>query len=228
MFTPGTKYEPIPLPDRLEVPVEEMRRRAKTFFDDMCARHTVRDYSPQSVPRDIIEEAIRTAGRAPSGANYQPWHFVAVADAGLKRRIREAAEDEERAFYTGRAGDEWLHALEPIGTNHEKPFLETAPWIIVVFAQRYGVDAAKKTFKNYYVAESVGIATGFLITALHNARLATLVHTPNPMKFLNELCARPANEKPYAIIVTGYAGADAMIPKAATNKKPLEEIVSFL
>ncbi|WP_193367376.1 nitroreductase family protein [Pelagibius marinus] len=221
-------YDPIPLPDRREFSDAEMAERARSFLAEMKTRHTLRDFTDQPVPRQIIEDCLRAAGTAPSGANHQPWHFVAVADAAVKKRIREAAEAEEKTFYAGKAGQEWLQDLAPLGTDAEKPFLESAPWLIVIFAERYRVDADHKIGKNYYIGESVGIATGMLITALHCAGLATLTHTPNPMRFLNEICGRPENEKPYMILVAGHAAENATVPRHAKVKKPLEEIATFL
>lgn len=221
-------YEPIPLPDRRHFDDTEMARRARNFLAEMKTRHTVRDFAPTPVPRQVIEDCLRTAGTAPSGANRQPWHFVAVADPAVKKRIREAAEAEEKSFYAGKGGQEWLRELAPLGTNAEKPFLETAPWLIVVFAERYRVEADHQLAKNYYIGESVGIATGLLITALHCAGLATLTHTPNPMRFLNEICGRPENEKPYMILVAGHAAEAATVPRHAKEKKPLAEIATFL
>ena len=205
---------------------DDMLRAADGFYDLMRKRHSVRDFSARVVPRDIIENCIRAAGTAPSGANHQPWHFVAIADPALKHRIREAAEAEERRFYAGAAGDEWLKALEPIGTAADKPHLDIAPWLIVVFAQRFGHFQDGRKFKNYYVPESVGIATGVLLTALHHAGLASLTHTPNPMKFLNQLLARPAHEKPVMIIAVGHPSEDATVPAVAKIKKPLPEILT--
>ncbi len=205
---------------------DEMQRRAEAFYADIRRRRTVRDFADGAVPRPVIDTCIRAAGTAPSGANMQPWHFAVVGDAGLKRRIREAAEAEERAFYGGRASDEWLAALAPLGTTADKPFLETAPWLIVVFQQTYGLDAAGERVKHYYVQESVGIATGFLIAALHHAGLATLTHTPSPMKFLREVLGRPVNERATMILVTGYPAADAKVP--AITKKPIDEIATFV
>ncbi len=219
-------YEAIPLPDRADFPDAEAADEAARFYARMKTRHTVRDFSDRAVPRGVIETCVRTAGAAPSGANHQPWRFVAVANPALKRAIREAAEKEEEAFYAGAAGDEWLKALEPIGTDARKPHLEIAPWLIVVFAQRWGFFDDGTRFKNYYVPESVGIATGFLIAALHHAGLVALTHTPNPMKFLNGLLGRPESEKPTMIIAVGHPAADAAIPKAAKIKKPLDEILS--
>ena len=221
-------YQPVPLPDYRELPQDEMRRRARDFHEAMRTRHTVRDFSDRAVPRDIIETCLLTAGRAPSGANHQPWHFSVVADPARKRRIRVAAEEEERAFYAGKAGAEWLQALGPLGTDPDKPFLELAPWLIVIFGERRSRSADGVLRKNYYVPESVSIATGFLIAALHQAGLATLTHTPAPMGFLNEICGRPEGDKPYILLVTGYPAADATIPAYALDKKPLEAIATFL
>ncbi|MCZ8133458.1 MAG: nitroreductase family protein, partial [Rhodobacteraceae bacterium] len=177
-------------------------------------------------PREVIETCIRTAGTAPSGANHQPWHFVAISDPALKARIRDGAEEEERAFYAGAAGDEWLAALEPIGTGVSKPHLTDAPWLIVVFAQRYGVTHDGTRYKNYYVPESVGLATGFLIAALHHAGLVCLEHTPNPMKFLGPLLGRPDHEKPVMILPVGWPAEDATVPAVAKRKKPLDAILT--
>ena len=228
MNSTDTRYTPIPLPDFVERPQAEMLARAGAFYEKIRRRHTVRDFSTRAVPREIVEQCLRAAGTAPSGANHQPWHFAVIADASRKRRIREAAEEEERAFYSGRAGKEWLEALAPLGTDADKSFLEAAPWLICIFGSRRSVGAGGKLRKNYYVAESVGIATGFLIAALHEAGLATLTHTPNPMGFLNEICGRPETDKPYILLVTGYPAAGATIPLHATCKKPLEAIASFL
>lgn len=220
-------FEPIPLPDYAEKPLETMRQEAERFLGIMRQRHTVREFSARPVPRDIIETCLRTAGTAPSGANHQPWHFAVIGDPAIKSRIRREAEIEEQAFYAGKAGEEWLGALRPLGTDQDKPFLEIAPWLIAIFGARNSVSADGVTRKNYYVPESVSIATGFLIAALHQAGLATLTHTPSPMGFLNEICQRPANEKPYILLVTGYPAENAHIPRYATEKKPLEEISSF-
>ena len=219
-------YEPLPLPHRRELGDAEALAAVEAFRDVMRQRHTVRDYETRAVPEEVIAAAIETAGRAPSGANQQPWHFAAVADPAMKAKIRAAAEEEERQFYDGGAGDAWLAALEPIGTDASKPHLTDAPWLIVVFAQRYGVNPDGSRRKHYYVPESVGIATGFLIAALHAAGLSMLTHTPNPMKFLNGLLDRPENEKPVMILTVGHAARDATVPKAATIKKPIEEIMS--
>lgn len=218
-------YQPLPLPDWVQMPDAEALAAVSRFRDYMRKRHSVRDYSTRPVPEAIIAAAIAAAGTAPSGANQQPWHFVAIADPQMKARIREAAE-EERGFYAGGAGDAWLAALEPIGTGAEKPHLTDAPWLIVVFAQRYGVAPDGARIKHYYVPESVGIAMGMLITALHTAGLVCLEHTPNPMKFLGALCGRPANEKPVMILPVGYPGDDATVPRVAKLKKSLDEILS--
>jgi iodotyrosine deiodinase len=217
-------YQALPLPDR--VARADALGSAEAFLAFMRQRHSVRQFAATPVPEAVIAACIAAAGTAPSGANHQPWHFVAIADAGMKAAVRAGAEEEERAFYAGGAGDEWLAALEPIGTGVAKPHLTDAPWLIVVFAQRYGVTEDGARYKNYYVPESVGIATGFLIAALHHAGLVCLEHTPNPMKFLNDLCARPAHEKPVMIIPVGYPAADATVPAVAKRKKTLETIMS--
>lgn len=228
MFSRSTlSYEATPLPDRSSMSDEEMIRAAAAFYEAMRKRHSVREFTDRPVPRDVIENCIRTAGSAPSGANHQPWHFVAIQDPPIKHKIRLAAEEEEKAFYAGGGGDEWIKALEPIGTGPEKPHLDIAPWLIVIFAQRYGEFEDGTRYKNYYVNESVGIATGFLLAALHQAGLVTLTHTPNPMKFLNGLLKRPASEKPVMIIPVGHPAEDATVPAAAKLKKPLEEILSI-
>lgn len=214
------------LADFDERSIGEMRSRAQAFLDEISRRHTIRDYRSDPIPRDIIETCIAAAGRAPSGANHQPWHFAVVGDPALKKEIRAAAEEEERAFYAGRAGDEWLEALRPLGTNPEKPFLETAPWLIAVFAQRRGGIEPGDSFKNYYVNESVGIACGFLLAALHHAGLTTLTHTPNPMTFLTRTLNRPATEKPYLLVVAGRPAVDAAIPLHALKKKKLADIMT--
>jgi nitroreductase len=205
-----------------------MRARAAEFYGYMRKRHTVRDFAPRPVPRDIIEQCLLAAGTAPNGANHQPWHFAVIGDGAIKKKIREAAEAEERAFYEGRAGEEWLAALKPLGTDPNKPFLETAPWLICIFGERKSRSADGQLRKNYYVPESVSIAAGFLIVALHQAGLVALTHTPNPMGFLNEICGRPASDKPYLLMVVGYPAEDATIPAHALEKKSLEEIATFL
>lgn len=209
-----------------ELPPDEMIRRAEAFREEMARRRSVRDFSDRPVPRQVIARAVRAAATAPSGANRQPWHFAVVSDPGVKSRIREAAEAEERKFYEERATDEWLEALEALGTGPEKPFLEEAPYLIAVFARSYDVDEAGDKVKNYYVQESVGIATGILITALHHSGLATLTHTPSPMGFLNDVLGRPDNERPFLLLVVGYPAADAEVPDI--GRKPPGEICSWI
>jgi len=214
----------VPLEGYVHRAPAEMTARSEAILATLKTRRTIRDFSSDPVPREIIEVCIKAAGTAPSGANQQPWHFVAISDATAKRRIREAAEEEERAFYGGKAPDEWLDALAPLGTDADKPFLETAPWLIAAFAQRRGEDGEK----NYYVSESVGIAVGMLITALHSAGLGTLTHTPAPMGFLNEICERPDTEKPFVLMVVGYPAEGATIPEHALSKKSLDQISTFI
>ncbi len=215
----------IPLSQYQVFPVERMRQRAREFYEHLKTRRTVREFSEREVPREIIEECLLTAGTAPSGANQQPWHFAVVTDAAIKKKIREAAEEEERAFYSGRAPDDWLEALSHLGTDEHKPFLEIAPYLIVVFAQNYGVKSDGGTVKHYYVSESVGLATGMLIAAIHNAGLVSLTHTPSPMKFLTDILDRPSNERPFLILVVGYPADDVKVPEI--TKKTLDEIASF-
>lgn len=227
MYRKGeVKYEALALPDRVQLSDADALAAAESFRNYMKKRHSVRQYSSQPVPEALITACIEAAATAPSGANHQPWHFVAISDPQMKARIRDAAEEEERDFYAGGAGDEWLAALEPIGTGAEKPHLTDAPWLIVVFAQRYGVTDDGTRYKNYYVPESVGIATGMLITALHHAGLVCLEHTPNPMKFLPEMCGRPAHEKGVMILPVGYPARDATVPAVAKRKKPLAEVMT--
>ena len=209
-----------------EYPESEMQQRAEIFHILMQKRRTVRDFSNRSVPQSLIETCIRTANTAPSGANKQPWHFVAVSDPNIKCQIREAAEKEEREFYTQRAPQHWLDDLEPLGTDANKPFLETAPYLITIFAQRFGQTDHGDRDHHYYVTESVGITTGLLITALHNAGLATLTHTPSPMKFLNTILNRPENERPFLLLVVGYPTLNAQVPDI--QRKSLEDIATFL
>lgn len=204
---------------------ERMEARARDFAAEMRTRRTVRHFAPSPVPRSVIEACLDAAGAAPSGANRQPWHFVAVSDPEVKRRIREAAEREEEAFYGGRAPREWLDALAPLGTDAQKPFLEDAPWLIAVFAQSWGLDEAGDRIRNYYVTESVGLATGFLLAALHRAGLGTLTHTPSPMRFLGEVLGRPDNERPFLLVVTGHPADDARVP--ILRKKSLEAYTEF-
>jgi nitroreductase len=221
-------YRPVPLPDYREIPIETMRANADAFYRDMLTRHTVREFSSRPVPRDIIETCVMAAGTAPNGANHQPWHFAVIGDPTVKKRIRAAAEVEERAFYAGRAGEEWLKALAPLGTDESKPFLEEAPWLICIFGERRSRSADGVVRKNYYVPESVSIAAGLLITAVHRAGLVALTHTPNPMSFLNEICGRDPHDKPYILMVVGYPKEGATIPAHALEKKPLAEIATFL
>jgi nitroreductase len=216
----------IPLAGYAEPDVDEMRRRIGEFYTGIARRRTVREFSDRPVPRDVIETALLAANTAPSGANLQPWHFVVVSGAKTKKRIREAAEAEEREFYEHRASPEWLAALEPLGTDSNKPFLETAPYLIAVFLQKYGQLADGRKVKHYYPTESTGIATGILITALHHAGLATLTHTPSPMGFLNEILGRPKSERPFLLLVVGYPAAGARVPDI--RRKSLQEFASFV
>ncbi len=213
------------LPDLTD---EERVARARAFHEQISKRRTCRMFSDAPVPREVIEEAILAAGTAPSGANHQPWHFAVVSTPELRHRIRLAAEEEERAFYAGKAGQEWLDALAPLGTDEDKPYLDIAPWHIVVFGQRRGGIEAGESKTNYYVTESVGIACGFLLGGLHAAGLATLTHTPSPMGFLRDLCGRPAGEKPLMVIVAGLPAPDAVVPLHALRKKTLKQISSWL
>ncbi len=221
-----SKYPTISLDQYREYPVEEMRKRLNDFYADINRRRTVRDFSDRPVPRDIIETALKAANTAPSGANLQPWHFAVVSGPETKRRIREAAEAEEREFYAHRASPEWLGALEPLGTDEHKPFLETAPYLIAVFLQKFGGLPDGRKVKHYYPHESTGLATGILITALHTAGLATLTHTPSPMKFLNDILGRPKSERPFLLLVVGYPADDARVPDI--SRKSLEEFASFI
>lgn len=216
-FIPHEAYE--------KYPVDEMKERARSFYKDMKRRRTVREFSDRDVPREIIEDCIKAAGTAPSGANMQPWHFSVVSDPEVKKTIREAAEEEEKKFYEERATEEWLEALAPLGTDPDKPFLEEAPYLIAIFSQSYGINKKGEKEKHYYVKESVGIATGMLITAIHNAGLASLTHTPSPMGFLNEILDRPDNERPFLLLVVGYPKEDVKVPDI--SKKPLDEIATF-
>ena len=218
-----TEHRFVPLGGYREYPVEEMRRRAADFYGELNRRRSVRDFSDRPLPREVLDDCLRTAGTAPSGAHRQPWHFVVVRDPGLKRRIREGAEEEEREFYARRAPAEWLEVLAPLGTDAHKPFLETAPALIVVFAEAYGFAEDGSKTKNYYVMESVGIAVGMLLSALHNAGLATLTHTPSPMKFLREILDRPVNETPFVLIPVGYPAKGAKVPDL--ERKSLREIL---
>ena len=221
-----TKSNFIPYSTYQEYPLEEMRERAREFREELQRRRSIRTFSTRPVPREIIEECLRAAGTAPNGANMQPWHFVVVSDPDVKKKIREGAELEEREFYERRAPEEWLEALAPLGTDWHKPFLEDAPYLIVIFGLSNTMlpDGTKR--KNYYVTESVGIATGMLITALHHAGLASLTHTPSPMAFLNNILKRPANERPFLVLVVGYPADGTTVPDI--SKKSLDEIASFL
>lgn len=212
--------------DFTPLPETEMRQRAAAFYEQLRRRRSVRDFSPRPVPADVIENCLRAAGVAPSGANMQPWHFVVIQDPTIKQRIREAAEEEERAFYSQRASEEWLNALAPLGTDANKPFLETAPCLIAIFAQSYHLDETGQKQLHYYVNESVGIATGFLIAALHHAGLACLTHTPSPMRFLNEILQRPNHERPFLLLVVGFPAEDARVP--VITKKELAMFTTFL
>ncbi len=217
----------VPLSGYHEYPVEEMAQRARDFHADLRRRRTVRDFSRRPVPREIIDACLEAATTAPSGANLQPWHFVVVGSAAAKKRIRVAAEEEERHFYHHRAPRAWLDALAPLGTDERKPFLENAPWLIAIFVQKYGRLEDGRKVKHYYPVESVGLATGILITALHMAGLATLTHTPNPMKFLNEILGRPKDaERPFLLLVVGYPEEGTMVPDI--GRKPLSEVVSYV
>lgn len=216
----------VPLSTYQEYEVPEMIQRAEAFYEAIRRRRTVRDFSSRPVPLSVIESCLRAAGTAPNGANLQPWHFVVVSDPALKREIRLAAEEEEQEFYERRAPAEWLEALSHLGTDAHKPFLETAPYLIAIFAQSFGLLPDGRRVKHYYVQESVGIATGFLIAALHHAGLATLTHTPSPMGFLNRILSRPEHERPYLLLVVGYPAGNAQVP--AITKKALSEIATFL
>ncbi len=205
--------------------LEDMRQRARSLYEEMSGRRSVRSFSPDPVPKDLIEWAIRTAVTAPSGAHRQPWRFVAVSDPELKRGIRAAAEKEEYQTYHGRMSDEWRSALEPLGTTWEKPFLETAPWLVVCFAESYALDHQGQRIKNYYVSESVGIACGLFIAAVHFMGLVTLPHTPSPMGFLGELLKRPSSERPFVLFPVGFPAADATVPDL--KRKPLSDVAEW-
>lgn len=221
-------HETLPYDQWIERSPEEMAVLASQFYEDVNRRRTTRYFSERPVPRGVIEICLLAAGTAPSGANHQPWHFTVIESADIKKKVREAAEEEERVFYRQKAPQEWLDALAPLGTDEEKPFLETAPYLIAIFSQKRGGPNPGDMKKNYYVNESVGIATGILITALHHAGLATLTHTPAPMNFLNDICGRPESEKPFLILVVGYPAPDATVPVAGKVKKPLEQISTWL
>ncbi|NVD38144.1 nitroreductase family protein [Ensifer sp. HO-A22] len=221
-------HETLPYDQWIERSPEEMAERAEQFYEDVNRRRTTRYFSERPVPRGVIETCLLAAGTAPSGANHQPWHFAVIESAEIKAKVREAAEEEERVFYQQKAPQEWLDALAPLGTDEEKPFLETAPYLITIFSQKRGGPNPGDMKKNYYINESVGIATGILITALHHAGLATLTHTPAPMNFLNDICGRPDSEKPFLILVVGYPAPDATVPVAGKVKKPLDQISTWL
>ncbi len=221
-------YPKLPYPTLTALSDAERIDRATTAYEQLRTRRTCREFSPDPIPREVIEQALLAAGTAPSGANHQPWHFAVVSSADKRREIRRGAEEEERAFYAGKAGKEWLEALAPLGTDDNKPFLEIAPWLIVVFGQRRGGLDPTDHRQNYYVTESVGIAAGLLLATLHDAGLATLTHTPAPMKFLNAICQRPSDEKPLMLIVVGHPAQGATVPVHATRRKPLEQIASWL
>lgn len=216
----------VSLSEYKEYSVDEMKKRSEVFLKEMKRRRTVRSYSDKPVPREIIENCLLAAGSAPSGANQQPWHFVVVSDPAVKKQIREDAERQEYEFYHSRAPQEWRDALEHLGTDENKPFLETAPYLIVIFAQSFGILSDGEKIKHYYVTESVGIATGMLITAVHNAGLVSLTHTPSPMNFLGKILGRPENERAYLILVVGYPADGVTVP--VIRKKSLEEISSFI
>lgn len=218
----------VPLEGYAELTEEQMRQRSQSVLNRLKMRRTIRDFSDKPVPKDVIETCLKVAGTAPSGANHQPWFFVAISNPDIKKQIRIAAEAEEAEFYAGRASNEWLEALTPLGTDEHKPFLETAPWLIAVFAQRRGGEQTGQDKKNYYVTESVGLATGMLITALHAAGLGTLTHTPAPMGFLREICGRPDSEKPFVLLVVGHPAEGATVPKHALVKKELADITTFI
>ncbi len=220
------RHPTVPLDGYREYPPDEMRARVRAFFEDVNRRRSVREFSDREVPLDIIETALKAASTAPSGANLQPWHFVVVSGPETTKKIREAAEAEEREFYEHRASEEWLAALEPLGTDANKPFLETAPYLIAVFLQKYGELPDGRKVKHYYPVESTGLACGILITALHQAGLATLTHTPSPMRFLNEILDRPKNERPFLLLVVGYPAEDAEVPDI--ERKNLEEFTTFI
>ncbi len=219
------KYNFIPLHNFKEYSPKEMIKRSEKFYSQIKQRRTVRDFSDKPVSKEVIENCIRAAGTAPSGANLQPWHFVVVSDPKIKKQIRIAAEEEEKEFYTNRAPKEWLDALAPLGTDEHKPFLEKAPHLIAIFSKSYDLLPDGRKVKQYYSQESVGIACGILITAIHNVGLVSLTHTPSPMNFLNEILGRPNNERPFLLLVVGYPAKDAKVPDI--KKKKLSEIVTF-
>lgn len=221
-------HDSSPLTDYLEYSPQEMLKRSEHFYHEIKRRHSVRSFSDRPVAKEVIENCIKAAGTAPSGANHQPWHFVAISDPTIKQQIREQAETHEKSFYQGRAGEEWLDALKPLGTDDNKPYLTHAPWLIAIFSEKKGGIHAEDKNTNYYVHESVGIATGFLINALHSSGLVTLTHTPKPMSFLSKICNRGENDRAYMLLIVGYPADDASIPHHAQVKKSINEICTFL
>jgi nitroreductase len=221
-------HDSSPLTDYIEYPIDEMLQRSNDFYQAIKRRHSVRSFSDREVARTVIENCIKAAGTAPSGANHQPWHFVAISDAATKKQIRQQAEIHESNFYQGRAGEEWLDALKPLGTDANKPYLEHAPWLIAIFSEKKGGLTVEDKQTNYYVHESVGIATGFLINALHSSGLVTLTHTPKPMSFLSKICGRNDNSRPYMLLIAGYPSENATVPHHAKTKKSLDDIATFL
>jgi iodotyrosine deiodinase len=217
-----------PLSDYIEYTPDEMLQRSAEFYENIKRRHSIRSFSDRSVAKEIIKNCIKAAGTAPSGANHQPWHFVAINNIDVKKQIRQQAEIHESNFYQGRASEEWLDALKPLGTDAKKPYLENAPWLIAVFSEKKGGVTTEDKNTNYYVHESVGIATGFLINALHSSGLVTLTHTPKPMSFLSKICGRDDNSRPYMLLIVGYPSENATIPDHATTKKALKDIATFL
>ena len=221
-------YPQLPYPALPVLTDAERLARARASYERLRTRRTCRFFTDAPVPRRVIEQAILAAGTAPSGANHQPWHFAAISSLEAKREVRRLAEEEEREFYAGKASDEWLEALAPLGTDDVKPYLETAPWLIAVFGQRRGGPNPGDNRQNYYVTESVGIAVGLLLATLHEAGLATLTHTPAPMKFLNAICQRPSDEKPMMLVVVGPPAPDATVPAHAVQRKPIGAISSWI
>ena len=222
------EHDASPLTDFIEYTPEDMLNRSADFYNNIKRRHSIRKFSDKAVDKQVIENCLKAAGTAPSGANHQPWHFVAVNSIEVKQQIRKQAEMHEQGFYNGRAGEEWLDALKALGTDAEKPYLEHAPWLIAIFSQKKGGISIEDQNQNYYVHESVGIATGFLINALHSSGLVTLTHTPKPMSFLNKVCGRGDNDRAYMLLVVGYPAEDATIPTHAQVKKPLQDIATFI
>ena len=218
------KFRQIPLPSLPEYSSAEMQLRSRFFFESLSNRRTIRDFADKPIDKEIIENCIKAAGTAPSGANMQPWHFVLISNPIIKKKIRIAAEKEEKEFYETRAPKEWLEALDPLGTDDKKPYIETAPWLIAIFMQRFGKLPDGQKVKHYYGLESVGIATGILITAIHNSGLASLTHTPSPMGFLNKILKRPENERPFLLLVVGHPAENTNVPDI--NRKPLSNILT--